>query len=367
MPIRTLIAAAAAAALLGTSAPPADAAVDRTLFNDPHLAPYSKTQELRTLIDGTPKGETIRGSIYTLNLRWVREALQRADARGVNVQLVAREQARNSELRALETAFATDAKGQSSWLVYCRASCGRGGSIGTQHAKAFTFTATGDSTHVSYLSSNNVSVGGSEGSWGTAQVIHDNACVHDPLAAFLDEMRHDTVMKQAKPIRCGRYSLYLVGKVIADHPVYTLLKNTSGRTPCEVYLPMFIWRDEELRTAQRLGELRKAGCTVEVIIDQPTTSKRVQDALKRYRVPTWNGRTSVTYVHNKGLTILGHVNGTRTALSVGGSANLTKSAQGWDGKAARNTDLVLIDRNAETAKAHKATFQHMKTGLVRLW
>lgn len=365
---RVLAAAALTAALALTATPVYAAVVDGTSFNNPRgsrAEQYTLMHQLRDLIDGAPKGSKITGSLFNMNVTFIREALQRAHRRGVTVQLVARKPlATTPELKALVATLSKNAAGQASRVWYCDYSCGTTGKVGTQHSKDFTFTQTGGTRYVSVIMSGNVTESGAESQWNTMQVI-TGSCIHNPLAAYNYEMRLDRPMTRGKVITCGRYTMWLFPKVIAAHPIRTLLNATRGGKGCEVYVPMFIWRTTA--EATRLAALHKSGCKVEVIIDRPTTTAAVRNILRAAGIPTWDGRNGGRFLHTKGLTIIGTVSGKATALSVGGSANLTDSAQSVRGKPSKNTDIVIVDRNRATAEAHRATFNQMKSGLSKLW
>src|SRR5690349_6383273 len=112
-------------------------------FSNPRTArDYTIITELRRLIDAAPAGSTIRGTIHSISIDEVAQALVNAKNRTVNVQVVVDGKNATSTdpsiplLRQLSNRFCTNANGGRS--------CVSTSADGDMHTKMFTFSSTTD-------------------------------------------------------------------------------------------------------------------------------------------------------------------------------------------------------------------------------
>jgi hypothetical protein len=128
---------------------------------------YTITEELKRLIHATPAGGTIRGTIHSISIDGVADALLAAQTRGVTVQVVL--DGKNAS--STDPAVATIRK--LTFHKFCTNSNGGGGCIGTgaagnMHTKMFTFSQTQDPNgvarpYVVWFGSSNLT---KRGPWG---------------------------------------------------------------------------------------------------------------------------------------------------------------------------------------------------------
>ena len=267
------------------------------VFADPVSAPGRIYAQLVALIDATPPGETIRGSMYTFARLDVADALVAAQARGVRVRVAVDQYGENGSPACADTAggFAScpnfdgapstacgrlrSALGESCAGESCYVRCGIGApgqacispaGSGINHEKYFLFTRTTSGgaqlDHVVFVTSSNLldankkwqnaAVFFGDVGWFDAWVRHHEAQLGEVKNADYDELYSD-----------DRYIARWSPRASGDH-VVSILKNVTRSSPgCFVALNMSDFSDSSRsrEVADQLGRIARLPCAVEVV------------------------------------------------------------------------------------------------------
>jgi phosphatidylserine/phosphatidylglycerophosphate/cardiolipin synthase-like enzyme len=164
-------------------------------FNNPPAfggRDYTITDELKRLVNSTPAGGTIRGTIHSLSLDGVADALLAAQTRGVSVSVVL--DGKNAS--STDSAVATIRKLTNA--RFCTNSSGGGGCIGTSaasnmHTKMFTFSQAQDPSgvlrpYVSWFGSANLTYASGTDASNNALTVYDATTLYDGLNANFSDM-----------------------------------------------------------------------------------------------------------------------------------------------------------------------------------
>ena len=338
------------------------------VFNRPSDTGGTAEQEMawnrvvEGLLDATPAGATVTGSLFSLTGRGAQNALRRADERGVKVRLLLYDRrADDDHVRTLVRAL-NDGRTRGSWAKICVGSCyGRrsGGNPGVQHFKGFTFSsvmesATTRATHVWTAGSGNLTNRGS--GFNSYVVEKDDPTIVAALNTYMVGMRAD---RESRPTRTrvvaeGMYKIYLYPqRRLTPDVVHDTLEHTKCRTApgygregkTFVRVGMFAWT-EYRDIDDQLIRLRRAGCSVQVIVSASYVQRPVLARLIRARIPVYDAYrkkgSTFYYLHDKNVIIDGTVNGAPVKQVLTGSNNFT------DGGLTRNTESVIRIRDADT-------------------
>lgn len=314
------------------------------IFNSPELenakGRHVLERALIALIEGAPTGSTIRGSWYHFSRAGVADAFVAAKARGVKVLLtmdgkLEREQpAITSKLRA---ALGKD-------LVLCSKSNGRSACLGSNinHNKFALFTSTGGASDVVWQSSANLTGGKMH---NNAVVVRGNKLLFDTYLAYFNDLTKNPSspnLSYGSTIDTGGGTKLYISPRDKGDIVRSILDNIDceqGKSRVRVAMAFFR-SDRGVKVADKLVELHKAKCDVEVLVtgspgnilpEVTSTLKKGGVALRTYRAPT----PELTGIHSKYLLIDSKYLGKPRKLVFTGSHNYEQSAL-------RTNDEVLM-------------------------
>lgn len=153
---------------------------------------YTITEELKRLINATPTGGIIRGTIHSISIDGVADALLAAQTRGVTVQVVL--DGKNAS--STDPAVATIRK--LTGAKFCTNTSGGGGCIGTSaagnmHTKMFTFSQTTDPNgvarpYVIWFGSSNLTYSSGPDAFNNTITIYDAVTLYDGFNANFSDM-----------------------------------------------------------------------------------------------------------------------------------------------------------------------------------
>ncbi len=373
-----------AALLLGSATPAAaqtKPVINGPVFNDP-LGTAAEQKAIFTqlvrLIDATPPGATIRGSIYEFNDQEVANALLAAHSRGVNVRLIVDDSTyvngaggpeySNTPYQTLRAGLGTNDAARS-WIVVCddRFEDDDGvddvqrGCLAVappqpayNHNKFFIFSRVGpfdDGTSYSsvvFQTSSNLSA------WYKAESFNDavtfvSSSVYNGYASYHEQQR------QGRRLARGNNNAYfstptgstyrgfffprgdssynnpatdtVVGALNEVSCAYTGTDGLHHQTDIRIVTHSFLGSRRQV--ADKLAQLRGRGCWIDIIYTETdSTITSVLNAAgiqhRACRIP--NGPGIDVRPHNKEMLIDGDYNGDITPRVYTGSANLTGSS-----------------------------------------
>jgi len=380
-----LVLVCAMSLLLGVAAiEPAGAAVytptNKLVFNNPK---GSKAKELAIIteinrsIDAAPRGSTIRMAQYLFDINSVADKLIRAHKRGVNVQVLIDDGAKNKQTRKVRRALGTNKRARS-FVTTCRRGC-MSDIASVMHAKFYLFSKAGNAKYVSIISSANPYTGNTFKSWNNSHTIVNNFTIYRSLSYYFRDMIRDKTDKNYyRTTTSGPYKLYLYPgrprrgqQIVMPLDVFSHIgcrnagkgSGSNGRTVIRV--GMWGWTYGRLDAAKLLWSLHNRGCKVDVILNKGRTNRRVVEALtrtsKRYgkmRVyDAWVDKNhndyGEYYMHHKTVIVSGNWFGHKSAnVTYTGSANFSAPAT------LTNNDIVLrvLGRGTYNAYSREFTF-----------
>lgn len=218
------------------------------------------------IIDGAPKGATVLASVFNISYPGMDEVLIRADRRGVHVRvLVNHEATRRPLFKRLQRTLGSDPKRRSSVVV-------RGGGV-RMHSKFVLATRSGDRENVVWMSSGNLTRASGRYQANEALTITGDPELHDffaeQFALMADGVTDPGVLARSVTTPTAQVWTFPQpegGR--ANDPVAALLDDISCVTDqgtTIVRLGQLFLTDERIWIAERLRELKAAGCDVRVI------------------------------------------------------------------------------------------------------
>lgn len=334
------------------------------------------TQLLR-LIEATPPGAEIRGSVYELDDRDVADALLAAHRRGVAVRLVVDDSTyvdangdeyANPSYRALRAGLGTRDTARS-WIVVCddRFEDPDGvddvqrGCLSVappppayNHNKFFTFSRTGpfdDGTSYSkvvFQTSSNLSDWYKTESFNDAVTFADSA-VYDGYVRYHDRLRYGRTLAAgdnrayfSTPSGSAyRASFFPRGDTSYHNPATDNVVQALDGVRCgytdadgarrvsDIRIVMYSFYRSRVQVADKLAELRGRGCWIDLLYaesDSTVTAKLTAAGIQHRRCRIPNGPGIDVRPHNKQILIDGSHDGDLTPRVYTGSANLTGSS-----------------------------------------
>jgi hypothetical protein len=187
------------------------------------------------------------------------------------------------------------------------------------HSHLYLFSRVGNATQVSMFSSANPAGTGITESWNNTYTVNDSALYAANVDNFNDMLPDKTNTNYYHTVESPPYKEYFfprAGSTKKSDTIYNILNDVS--CPSTIKLSTYFWTNLRAYLAEKLRDLKKKGCTVEVIYpDGPggldTVKSKVTSALiggKGPIVPTFNTRAyKGFYMHNKVLLISGTYQG----------------------------------------------------------
>jgi phosphatidylserine/phosphatidylglycerophosphate/cardiolipin synthase-like enzyme len=356
------------------------------IFNDPtgSLAKHRRIiDRVEDVIDHAPKGSRIRMAQYLFNLDSTADALIRAYARGVNVQLIIDDYPLSQQTQRLRKVLGTNKK-KPSYVARCANSC-MSSSKSVMHAKFLLFSQSGLSKTISMVSSANPYKGNSSVSWNNMHTIVGDTKIYNSLDRYFTDMLPDINRPNYyRTTTSGKHKLYFFPrqavKGTADVPLLDVLNNvrctgmsagygSGGRTV--VRIEQWGWSAGRLDIARRAWQLHDQGCKVSVIFNGFNAGPKVLQVLLRRSSRTGqmavynaaidtngNGRRD-KYMHHKVLMVNGRWFGQSKKVVYTGSANFTSTAL------LANNEIMMRVLDNRTYDAYNSNFNYIRNNWTK--
>ncbi|WP_432479384.1 phospholipase D-like domain-containing protein [Nocardioides sp. GXQ0305] len=384
MLVRTLALTLAATALLvpsGTA--PAAATPDHftpkpgVTFNNP-TNPGARRKIFRRVmrsINSVPRGENIDIFSWNFMTSAGKDALLRAQRRGVRVRLIMDDrnvkQVSNPPFRALRSGLKrynrNHPRKRNSWARLCQGTCRSGG--GSAHSKYFLFSDAGRTKRVVMQGSANFTEASTNNQWNDIYTHTRNRQVWKFYTNIFNEAAKDR--KVRRPYRDKRVANFRLiafpnkGKRTRD-PVMQMLNRTncrgatntaSHRTKIQI-APDVIRQKRGMNLARKLRTMWNNGCNIRIgytvvgidigrFLRNP--AGRGNGVPMKHLVQDFNcDREFDRYFHMKSMTIRGNYNGDRSGYALlNGSAN-------WSGLGKISDENVGIYRSRQRVKRYES-------------
>ena len=187
-----------------------------------------------------------------------------------------------------------------SYVKRCRGGCRSAGSEGNMHSKFFLFSHTGGRRNVVMVSSSNLNRGGAVAGWNDLFAVQGRKRFYTYFLKVHRLMtRENAAGRQILKVTDGPFTarFYPVrGASKANDPVLADLRQIrcgSGFGRTEVHISMFFWGQRRGNyLADRIFELARQGCTVNVIYGAPTKQlgTRLRTAASNGLIRLWDSR-----------------------------------------------------------------------------
>lgn len=388
-----------------------------TIFNDPLDAAgtnenYKIVNYINKAINSTVKTSTIRLAMYSINIDSSADALIAAHKRGVNVQIITDDHA-TSTAQMIKIKKALSIKytpAQTSFFKACDISCTSDHTSGGDpddadyyraylHAKFIMFSSTSksidaDTKFVTMVTSSNLTHTQALEGWNNLYTIVG----YEPLYNFLkDEVfqkrlfTNDNIVNpyttfetyEAGKDPLNKYKVYFYPKnegsdMASYDPYLGILSNircsgaasgygydagTTRRT--NVRIAMFQWTEGRKYLAEKVVDLARDGCDVEVVISKNDTAPEILSILKTwvpnrpislmdgdYNTPGTDTSDLERFIHNKYILVNGkYLDDTSSRLTFTGSPNFSVYALRY------NNELALKIDEYATYEAFVANFR----------
>ncbi|MGW3210349.1 phospholipase D-like domain-containing protein [Streptomyces sp. NPDC001135] len=401
-----------AAVLLGGATPAAALSkpiVNGPVFNDPLGTPTQQKAiftQLVQLIDATPAGAEIRGSMYEFQDQEVAAALLAADRRGVNVKIIVDDSTYvdsngaeygNPAFESLRSGLGTNDAARS-WIVVCDDMFEDADGVDDvqrgclsvappepayNHNKFFIFSRIGpfdDGTSYSkvvFQTSSNLSDWYKVESFNDAVTFTD-AAVYDGYASYHEQLRH------GRTLAGGNNNAYFStpagstyrgfffprGDTSYYNPATDTVVNALNEISCaytgtdglqhqsDIRIVVYSFYGSRVQVADKLAQLRGKGCWIDIIYaesDSTITTKLDTAGIQHRRCRIPNGPGIDVRPHNKQILIDGSYDGDTTPRVYTGSANLT-------GSSLRSADEALVRiADASYHSQYLSTFYRIRT------
>ena len=303
--------------------PPAQAAYTPAAgatFNDPTGSRSQQTvlmDQIIAAVNNVPAGSVIRVVAYSFDYQPMANALIKAHDRGAQVRLLIDSHASTHQIRLLKNELGTGTS-DGSYLRTCKYSC-MSNKASFIHSKLYLFSRTGGAKYVSMNSSANPAETGISKSWNnTYTTVGDKTLYDANVDNFNDMLPDKTNTDYYHTVESGNLKEYFfprAGSTKKSDTLYNILNDVS--CPSTIKLTTYFWTNLRLYLAQKLTELKKKGCSVEVVYpdgpgSQDTIKSKITPELLNGNIPTYNTRPFNglgLYVHNKVILIDGTYQG----------------------------------------------------------
>lgn len=350
------------------------------VFNDPTsdsaAKQYTITNNLINNANNAPKGAVIRMAFYSLSIPEVTDALVKAHARGVNVQVLMDAHAANGEWGKLTKELGTDANAPS-FAILCTNGCIQGYATGALHAKFYMYSTSGNGHWVTTVSSANPTGAQATQAWNNAYTTVGDTTVYrthyEYFKAMLASITGDRREYYAREVLKAPHRTYTFPKKsfsASTDTIYQILNRVSCSGAASGYgtaghhtrirLDMFEWTANRQDVADKLAALRKAGCSIGVIYTSGAVDPRIISTLTDAGISTADSTKDGNgdgiadhYTHGKSLMIDGKYNGNGKVRRVfTGSPNLTANSL-------RHNDESIVEVASSTV--YNTYYKHWQT------
>ena len=263
------------------------------MFNDPGRRRSGViVHRVLQAIRHTPRGETIRMAVYSLDRGEIGAALRKARERGVHVQVIINQHTASGLVYSLQRSFGKNPH-RSSFVVTCPGRCRAPGDGGNQHVKVFSFTRTGGARDVIIGSSGNLTSKAVQRQWNDSWAIGYDPKIFNTWVGFFDQMkvqkrRGSRVVTAAQQHVTHPYSIWLqrraagaastapaVARSAAQDPVVRRLRDVGcrtrpgygtadGRTVVRI-MEYAVYAARGIQVAHAIADTKRRGCDVMVI------------------------------------------------------------------------------------------------------
>ena len=249
---------------------------------------YTIHSELQRLIDRAPAGSSIRGTIHSLSIDWIAQALVNAQNRGVSVMVVID----GKNIPSLNSDPSVGIIQKLTYHKFCTNSNGGTGCISTSadgdmHTKMFTFTATTDPngvarSNVTWFGSANMSYSSGTDAFNNAITVYGDAALMNGLNANFSHMwnRFHVTGNDYYDAASGR-GYYLSGAADAyaspegvgqTDTIVTRLNDVTPDANCRVRVGMASITGSRPGIVDQIKRLKAGGCGVWFVVGGDATS-----------------------------------------------------------------------------------------------
>ena len=246
---------------------------------------YTITEELKRLINNTPAGGTIRGTIHSISIDGVADALLAAQTRGISVSIVL--DGKNAS--STDPAVATIKRLTNH--RFCTNSSGGGGCIGTSaagnmHTKMFTFSQTTDPngvlrSSVSWFGSSNLTYASGPDASNNTITVYDDSALYTGLNANFSDMwnrRHYTNNDYYDSASGRGYYQATAADAYASpeavgqtDTIVTRLNDVTPDTSCRLRIGMSFVTTGRPEILNQVLRYRNGGCAVWMVVSGSST------------------------------------------------------------------------------------------------
>lgn len=329
-----------AAIAFGTPAAaiPVERVTTKAVFNTAGGGTEIKDEFIK-LIDGAAPDSTIRTAAFHVRDQDIVDRLIAAADRGVQVHVVADSgAAEDAPHQELEEAIGTDTSA-SSWVKRCEednACIGDRPGKAVMHSKFFLFSDTINTSNVAVLTSANLSdtVGGTAG-WNSAYVDVGNPELYTRLDAYFNTLasgnKDDNYYDSNPPDVTENVKTYFHPRRQDDQDdTYVNILDGVDCDASETTISISNWWLGRQAVADKLSELRRQGCEVELVVnyisDEECETLADTSFYAPVRIYGFSEDTRGEGTHQKDMTIDGNYLGEDTKVTFTGSHNLVPSS-----------------------------------------
>jgi phosphatidylserine/phosphatidylglycerophosphate/cardiolipin synthase-like enzyme len=340
--------------------------VTGAIFNRP-IGPKSSQRRIFThvnkTIDAVPRGGTIRIAVFSFAEKATADALLRARARGVNVQMIIDDHTIYAQEARLRRALGKNASARS-YMLYCAHSCR--GTKGDMHDKFFLFSHAGRAKNVTMVGSNNMTSYNAQHQWSDVYTVANDRAMYATYSYLFAKLRTNKPVSKPfyeRNVSNTRSTFFpALGMTQATDPLMQTLSavrctgatagtGVAGRTV--VRIAQHAWYGPRgVYLAKKVAALRTQGCIVQVVAGI-TMGSVVRSTLVKAKVSLAPHRRSGVYTHQKTMTISGVFGGdTSSRMVFTGSHN-------WSDRGLTNDDVILRVDNAAAYAKYVSNFRDM--------
>lgn len=319
--------------------------------------------ELRRLIGKAPRGSTIRGSIHSLNMTSMAQALVDAQGRGVRVQVVI--DGKNNKKKP--NAAVTILKGLREYKFCGQADeedegfgCISDSDDGIMHAKLFTFSETTEPTgavrkNVSWFGSPNLTDTSGTKQFNNAITVYGDPTLYAGLNTYFADMYAKKHPKNNDyyDSKSGRgYYMAAAADVYASpeqrNETDTIASRLNDLTPdanCRLRIGMKSVTSKRPKLVALVKDFRKAGCQVWMVVTKADGKPDMTESVYKDLTKAGVKIRTISSVHDKFFVAYGKYDGVYQHRVYTGSQN-------WTEDALIENDEIFVKMAPESGSSH---------------